>query len=100
MDDLTYEVLSWLTTGNSVFRPREATLDAEEAFRGVVSLLHQLRDKGLVSYLDGHVTQTESGIYLMIGPVHLTPAGSSALERDYRSGERSPRAGDPLPWRM
>ena len=100
MDDLTYEVLSWLTAGNRVFRPEEATRESEEAFRGVVALLQALREKGLVSYLDGHVTQTGAGIYLMVGPVHLTPAGVSALERDRRSGERPPRSGESLPWRV
>ena len=33
VDDLDYEMLSWLAAGNSVFRPREATHEAEEAFR-------------------------------------------------------------------
>jgi hypothetical protein len=99
MDDMTYEVLSWLAAGNSVFRPREATREAEEAFRGTVSLLHRLRDQGLVHYLSGHVARGESGIYLMVGPVQLTPSGKAALERDRGLGDRAPRRGDPLPWR-
>ena len=100
MDDLSYEVLSWVSAGHAVFRPREATRDSEEDFRGLVSILHRLREQGLLSYLKGHVTQTSSGIYLMVGPVLLTPAGAAALERDRRSGERPPRRGDPLPWRL
>ncbi len=100
MDDLSYEVLSWVSAGNAVFRPREATRDSEEDFRGLISILHRLREQGLLSYLNGHVTQTGSGIYLMVGPVFLTPAGAAALERDRRSGERPPRRGDPLPWRL
>lgn len=50
MNDLEYEVLAWLAAGNSVFRPREATREAEEAFWGAVELLGVLRDRGLVDY--------------------------------------------------
>jgi hypothetical protein len=91
VNDLEYEVLAWLAAGNSVFRPREATHDAEEAFRGAVQLLGVLRDRGLVDYRDEHVTKTESGIYLVVGPVQLTPAGKDALEPDLRLGPRPPR---------
>ena len=100
MDDLTYEVLSWLAAGNSVFMPRESTAHGEEAFRGVEPLLHRLRDQRLITYVDGHITQTQSGIYLIVGPVHLTPDGRSALERDLRSGERPQWKGEALPWRV
>lgn len=99
MDDLTFEVLSWISAGNTIFRPREATRDAEEDFRGLVALLQRLRDQGLITYMNGHVTQTGSGIYLMVGPVSLAPAGGAALERDRRSGERPPWTGQALPWR-
>ncbi len=100
MDDLTFEVLSWLSAGNRLFRPRESTAAGEEAFRGVVSLLQQMRGKELVTYLDGHVTRTEAGIYLMVGPVYLAPKGIAALERDIRSGPRPPWGGGALPWRV
>jgi hypothetical protein len=99
VDDLDYEMLHWLAAGNSVFRPREATREAEEAFREVVMRLVRLRDREQVSYLDGHVTTTEAGIYLMVGPVQLTPDGKAMLERDQRLGPRPPRSGDSLPWR-
>jgi hypothetical protein len=99
VDDLEYEVLAWLAAGNKVFRPREATARAEEAFRSVIAVLDRLRDRGLLSYLDAHVARTESGIYLMVGPVQLTPAGESALERDRSLGARPPWAHGPLPWR-
>jgi hypothetical protein len=99
MDDLTYEVLAWLAFGNSVFRPREAIKEAEEAFRGVLVALQRLRDKGFVAFLDGHITQTGAGIYLMVGPVMLTPAGKSELERDRSLGARFPWSAGPLPWR-
>ena len=45
MDDLIYEILAWLAGGHSVFRPREATEEAEEAFRPVVAVLARLRDR-------------------------------------------------------
>jgi hypothetical protein len=97
VNDLEYEVLAWLAAGNSVFRPREATREAEEAFRGAVELLGVLRDRGLVDYRNEHVTTTESGIFLGVGPVQ--PAGKDALERDQRLGPRPPRTSDSVPWR-
>ena len=99
VDDLEYEVLAWLAGGNKVFRPREAVAHDEEAFRAVVAVLGRLRERGLIGYLDGHVAHTESGIYLMVGPVQLTPAGGLALERDRSLGGRPPWAHGPLPWR-
>jgi hypothetical protein len=53
VDDLEYEALAWLAAGNKVFRPREATARDEEAFRAVIPVLGRLRQRGLVSYLDG-----------------------------------------------
>jgi hypothetical protein len=99
VNDLEYEMLSWLAAGISVFRPREATREAEEAFREAVQLLGALRDRGLVDYRNEHVTTTESGIFLGVGPVQLTPAGKEALERDHRLGPRPLRPSDSVPWR-
>ena len=99
MDELEYEVLSCVATSKATFRPRDATREAEAAFLRTVSLLHQLRERGLIRYLDGHVAKRESGPYLMVGPVQLTAAGQAALARDRSLGERPPRSGDPLPWR-
>ena len=48
--------------------------------------LVRLRDREHVSYLDGHVTKTGSGIYLMVGPVQLTAEGKAALARDQEPG--------------
>jgi hypothetical protein len=99
VDEATYEVLSWLARGHSVFQPREATQEIEEAFLAVVTLLGQLREQGLVDYIEAHVSQTESGRFLMVGPVQLTPDGKAALERDRRLGPR-PRCPDATPpWR-
>lgn len=98
VDDLDYELLAWLAAGHSIFRPTEAAADCEQPFLALVARLLRLRDQGLVAFLDGHVAQTESGTYLMVGPVQLTPAGVAALEKDRRLGARPPWAG-PLPWR-
>jgi hypothetical protein len=99
MDDLTYELLAWIAAGNRVVRPREATADAEEEFRGVVFALSALRQAGLVAYQDGHVSRTASGVYLAVGPVSLTPEGEAALKRDAELGTRPPWSGT-LPWRV
>ena len=99
MTDLEYQVLAWLAAGNEMFRPREATLEAEETFREVVALLAHFRTKGLVDYRDRHVMKAQSGIYLMVGPVILTPEGKAALERDRQLGPRRPRLVESLPWR-
>lgn len=96
---MEYDVLSWLAAGNSVFRAREATRDAEETFGEVVAVLGVLRDRGLVNYRDEHVTRSGSGIFLVVGPVQLTPAGKDALERDQRLGPRPSRPADSVPWR-
>jgi hypothetical protein len=99
MDQLTHELLAWLAAGNGVLRPRESTAEAEEEFREVVVALRRLREDGLVTYLNGHVSETTSGIFLAVGPVLLTPEGEAALERDRRAGPRPPWPG-PLPWRV
>jgi hypothetical protein len=99
MDQLTHELLAWLAAGNGVLRPRESTAEAEEEFREVVVILRRLREDGLVTYLNGHVSETTSGIFLAVGPVLLTPQGESALERDRLAGARPGWPG-PLPWRV
>jgi hypothetical protein len=96
---LTYEVLAWLGAGNGVLRPRESTAQAEEDFRDVVVALRRLREEGWVTYLNGHVSETTSGIFLAVGPVLLTPEGELALEREQRAGVRPTWPG-PLPWRV
>ena len=98
MDPLTYQLLSWIAVGNAVFRPRDATAEAQEEFRQVVQTLGRLRDKGWVNYLSSHMSETASGTYLAVGPVLLTPEGETALQRDRRLGDRPPWGGA-LPWR-
>ena len=100
MEPLTYEILAWLAAGNRFFRPQDATAGSEQEFRSVVHELERLRDKGMVSFLDGHVNRLSSGIYLGVGPVLLNPEGISALERDVRLGARPPWSGESLPWRV
>jgi hypothetical protein len=99
MEQLTHELLAWLAAGNGVLRPRESTAEAEEEFREVVVALRRLRENGLVTSLNGHVSETTSGIFLAVGPVLLTPAGEQALERDSQAEARPPWPG-PLPWRV
>ena len=98
MDPLTYQLLSWLAAQNAVLRPRDATAEAQEEFRDVVQTLGRLRDKGWVNYRSSHMSETASGTYLAVGPVHLTPKGETALQRDRRLGDRPPWPGA-LPWR-
>jgi hypothetical protein len=97
--NLEYQVLAWLAAGNGVFRPRDATLQAEETFREVVVLLARLRTKGLLDYQDRHVMKGQSGIHLMVGPVKLTPEGKAELERDRQLGSRPSRLVESMPWR-
>jgi hypothetical protein len=58
MDPLTYQLLNWLAAGNAVFRPRDATAEAQADFREAVQALGRLRDVGWVSYLSGRVSDT------------------------------------------
>jgi hypothetical protein len=97
MDPLSYQLLDWLATGSSVLRPRDATAEAQAEFHEVVQALGRLRDKGWVTYLTDHISQTTSGAYLAVGPVLLTAQGETALQRDRRLGARPPRPGS-LPW--
>ena len=98
MDPLTYQLLNWLASGNTVLRPRDAMPEAQAEFHEVVQALSRLRDNALVTYLSGHVSQTSSGTYLAVGPVLLTSRGEAALLRDRRLGARPPWPGA-LPWR-
>ena len=97
MDPLSYQILSWLASGKTVFRPRDATTATQGDFHEVVQALGRLRDIGWVSYLSGHISETASGTYLAVGSVHLTPQGETALLRDRRLGAR-PVWPDALPW--
>jgi hypothetical protein len=99
MDQLTHELLAWLGAGNGVLRPRESTAQAEEEFREVVVALRRLREYGMVTYLNGHVSETNSGIFLAVGPVLLTPEGELELERERQAGSRPTWPGS-LPWRV
>ncbi|CAN5753029.1 hypothetical protein BH24GEM1_BH24GEM1_16480 [soil metagenome] len=98
MDELTYELLTWLNAGRTVLRPAESTEEGMEAFRGLLMLLTRLRDGGLVQFADRRVTKTEAGMPLMVSPVDLTPKGKAALERDRALGPRLPFQGV-HPWR-
>jgi len=99
MDSLEYEVLSYLETGRSVFRPRNLSAEAQQAFVELMGLLLRLRREGSVEFPDGRVSRTQQGTYLAVGPVDLTETGRAALARDRRLGERPGRTYDRL-WRL
>jgi hypothetical protein len=83
VDDLDYELLAWLEGGHFIFWPQEVAAGCDQPFLAVVARLLRLRDQGLVAFLDSHVAKTESGTYLMVGPVQLRPA---AIARSGRTG--------------
>jgi hypothetical protein len=99
MDNLEYEVLSYLEAGRSVFRPRNLSQEAQQAFIELMGLLLRLRKEGCLEFPDCRIFRTGQGTYLAAGPVELTDAGRSALTRDRRLGERPGRAYDRL-WRL
>lgn len=98
MDDLEHDLLSYLGTGRSVFRPTDTSKEAQRAFEETVGLLLRLRRAGYIDFPDSRISKTEQGTYLTIGPVDLTAQGRAALARDRRLGERPPRSHDRL-WR-
>jgi hypothetical protein len=99
MDNLEYEVLSYLEAGRSVFRPRNLSQEAQQAFVELMGLLLRLRTEGCVAFSDGRVSKTGLGTYLAVGPVDLTETGRAALTNDRRLGERPGRTYDRL-WRL
>jgi hypothetical protein len=99
MDNLEYEVLSYLEAGRSVFRPRNLSQEAQQAFGELVGLLLRLRREGCIEFPDGRISKTGRGTYLAVGPVDLTETGRAALTRDRRLGERPGRTYDRL-WRL
>jgi hypothetical protein len=98
MDELEYEVLSGIARGQSVFRPKDRSPAAQQAFGETVGLLLRLRRGGLIDFTDSRISKTEQGSYLAVGPVTLTPQGLAALTKDRRLGLRPPRTYD-RPWR-
>lgn len=99
MDNLEYEVLSYLETGRSVFRPRNLSQEAQLAFGELMGLLVRLRREGCIEFPDGRVSKTGQGTYLAVGPVDLTDVGRGALTKDRRLNERAGRTYDRL-WRL
>lgn len=99
MDNLEYEVLSSLEAGRSMFRPRNLSHEAQQAFVELMGLLLRLRREGHVEFPDGWISRTGAGTYLAVGPVSLTETGRSALSQDRRLGQRPGRTYDRL-WRL
>ena len=99
MDSLEYEVLSYLEAGRSMFRPRNLSGEAQQAFVELMGLLLRLRREGSVEFPDGRISKTAQGTYLAVGPVDLTEAGQAALARERRLSARPVRTYDRL-WRL
>lgn len=97
MDDIDYHLLSWLEQGHSVFRPAERTEKSRQDFQALAERIAGLRGRGFIHYLDNHISKTESGEYLLIGPCTLLAEGRAALKRDRDLGSRPPRSHD-RPW--
>ena len=89
MDDLDYHLPAWLDS-NSVFRPAEPTPVSRAEFQSMVQRIYQLRTRGLIHFLDNHVSRSEAGDYLLIGPCTLSREGRAALTRDRQLGPRPP----------
>jgi hypothetical protein len=89
MDQIDFDLLSRLETGESVFRPTGKTDNAPEHFARTAERLLELRARGWVRFPDGRITRSEQGVYLMVGPCDLTEAGHRALADDRRLGPRS-----------
>jgi hypothetical protein len=98
MDSLEYEVLSNLEAGRSMFRPRNLSSEAQQAFVELIGLLLRLRRGGFVEFPDGRISKTAQGTYLAVGPVELAEAGRVAIARERRVGERPGRTYDRLWW--
>ncbi len=99
MDSLEYEVLSYLEAGRSIFRPRNLSREAQQAFVELLGLLLRLRREGSIEFSESRISKTEQGTYLAAGPVDLTESGRVALARDRRLSERPGRIYDRL-WRL
>ncbi len=99
MDDLDYELLAWLERGNSVFSPVEPTDESRREFQDTARRILQLRERGMLQVAATHVSQTESGEYMLIGPCALSAEGRASLAKDRRLGPRPPRPNRRVPSR-
>ena len=97
MDDVDYHLLASLEQEHSVFRPAERTEASRQEFQRIAERVFALRSRGYIHFHPNHVSRTEAGEYLLIGPCTLAAEGRAALGRDRQLGERLPRARD-QPW--
>jgi hypothetical protein len=89
MDQIDFDLLSRLETGESVFRPTGKTENAGEQFARTAERLLELRARGWVRFPDGRIARSELGVCLMVGRCDLTEAGRRALAGDRRLGPRA-----------
>jgi hypothetical protein len=90
VDQIEFDLLSRLESGESVFRPAAQSENARALFADTVELLLKLRGRGWVRFPDGRIARNEQGACLIVGPCDLTEAGRRALADDRRLGPRSP----------
>jgi hypothetical protein len=86
LSDRDVQLLDGLERGKHTFRP--ADVEAPQTFAGLVEQLLRLRERGLIGLPDNHISRSQRGLFLMVGPCDLTPAGREALQRDRRLGPR------------
>ena len=72
MDDLEHDLLSYLQTGRSVFRPADSSTEpSTPSARQSVSCSGGVT-RGYVDFPDSRISKTEQGTYLAVGAVNLT----------------------------
>ena len=91
MDDLDYQLLTWLQKGHPVFQPMEDTEAARQTFQHTAARVLDLWERGLIRVAAVHIRRTGSGEYLQIGPCILSPEGRAALVNGHRVVPASPR---------
>ena len=89
MDEVDYHLLSWLEQGNTVC-PAERTDASRRAFRALAGRIFLLRTRGYLHFHENHVSRTEAGDYLLIGPCILSAEGRAVLGQDRHLGPRPP----------
>ena len=91
MDDLDYELLTWLERGHHVFQPAEATAAARQTFQHTAARVLDLWERGLIRVAAVHIRRTGLGEYLQIGPCVLSTEGRAALANGHRVVPAPPR---------
>ena len=94
LDDVDYHLFAWIEQGHSASRPAERTDASCQVFQAVAGRIFLLRARDYIHFHQNHVSRTEAGDYLLIGPCTLPAEGRAALARDRRLGARPPLRWD------